>query len=713
MVSDRLRHISEFLDFFAPNSLSDSFHAEDLRFERYIYSQPLSGEAYLHQLRTVQTMLQHVSEKPPAVVSLPTTLQLDYPSLLNPQQLAALSCIQGPLLILAGAGSGKTRTLIHRLSYLLEQGVEPRRILLLSFTRRSAQEMLLRAQQINPRSQAHQVMGGTFHSFCAWLLRKLAPLAGLSPAFSIIDTVDSSDIIELICQELKLRSRDRAFPRKAKIHDIISKSRNLQTEIVGVLEQDYPELVQDYTEDLNLIAQAFKAYKYGNHLLDYDDLLELTHQQFKSNPAFRQKAQQYFDYIMVDEYQDTNLFQKELADYLAYEHRNLMVVGDDAQSIYGFRGARLSNILEFPLRWPDAHIVRLEQNYRSCPDILKVCNAVIARNQIAFPKQLYSKRPAGLKPQISKLYGAEDEAVWIADRILELHERISFADMAVLYRSGFHSHFLQAELIKRRIPFVVYGGIRFTERRHIKDMVAYLRILMNPFDALAWHRLLQLLPGVGKVSARQILEHIRLHQGKLNAAQFGRKKFAQALSDLQSSLEQAAQIALPANQIAFLKPHYVPLLQALESDYLQRLADLDVLIALAQKYDSLARFLTDFALEPPSQQFQDQQQPQLEDSDEKPLVLSTVHSAKGLEWKAVFIMHLLDGLFPSARALKDMAELEEERRLFYVASTRAEDHLFLTLPAAVQSFNDFYMQPSRFLAELPENSYEIAEVKDR
>ncbi len=286
MASDRLHHISEFLDFFAPNYLTDVLTSPDLNFERYVYSQPQIGEKYTQQLQGVRSMLKNLAEKRPPEIALPKDLQLDYASLLNPQQLAALNCSQGPLLILAGAGSGKTRTLIHRLSYLLEQGVTPKRILLLSFTRRSAQEMLARAMLINPQSQAHQVMGGTFHSFCAWLLRRLAPLAGLSPAFSIIDTVDSGDIIELICQELKLRSRDRAFPRKGKIHDIISKARNSQLEINQVLEQEYPELVLDYSEDLNLIAQALKAYKQGNQLLDYDDLLELTHQQLLHNPAF-------------------------------------------------------------------------------------------------------------------------------------------------------------------------------------------------------------------------------------------------------------------------------------------------------------------------------------------------------------------------------------------------------------------------------------------
>lgn len=712
MPDDRLKHISEFLDFFASGSSFLELEPEGLDFSRYLYLQPAPEPQLNTQLRELARITQNLEQRLPPPAEFQTDLKIDYLKQLNPAQLQAVSCLKGPLLVLAGAGTGKTRTLIYRLSYMLEQGIDPNRLLLLTFTRRAAQEMLERAAKLTG-SAAGQVMGGTFHAFCAWLLRRLAPLAGIAANFTIIDTVDASDIIDLICQELKLRSKDKAFPRKGKIQEIISKARNAQTSIENTLELEYPELLEDYSQELNLLAKTFAAYKQGNQLMDYDDLLEYTHQQLLHNPRFASKARQFFDYLMVDEYQDTNRLQKELADAMAAEHHNLMVVGDDAQSIYGFRGAHFENILRFPLSWPECHIVRLEQNYRSTQPILRLSNVVIARNQLGFPKRLFSERQSQQLPQVARLYGPEDEAQWVADRILERHPQSSFAEMAVLFRSGFHSNYLQAELIKRRIPFVVYGGIRFTERRHIKDMVAYLRILLNPLDALAWHRLLQLLPGIGKVSARQIMEHIRAHGGQLEPSAFGRKKFAQALLELKQTLEQAAQHPLPVQQLGIIHEHYLPLLKGVESDYLTRLPDLEVLQTLSERYEKLERFLTDFALDPPSQKFGAQTQPSLEEHAEKPLVLSSIHSAKGLEWKHVFLIHLLDGLFPSGRSLKAQKELEEERRLFYVACTRASDELFLSFPALVQSFNESYVQPSRFFAEVPAQLLDIKEVQAR
>lgn len=711
---DRLKHISEFLDFFGgANAPFLELEPEGLDLERYIYMQPKPFVGLNRQLTQLEELTRSLDERLPPLIKPPVGLKVDYEAALNLRQLQAVTCTSGPLLVIAGAGSGKTRTLVYRLSYLLEQGVDASRILLLTFTRRSAREMLERAMRLRPDSTAHEVMGGTFHSFCAWILRRLAPLAGLAPNFTIIDTIDSTDIVDLICQELKLRTKDKAFPRKGRIQEIISKARNAQSEISAVLEREYPELLADYTGDLDLIASTYEAYKRGNQLMDYDDLLELTRDLMLKNERFASRARQFFDYVMVDEYQDTNLLQKELADALSSEHRNLMVVGDDAQSIYGFRGAHFENILRFPHTWKDCHIVRLEQNYRSTPQILAVANAAIAQNKLGFPKRLFSEREDGAKPRVARLYGQEDEASWVCDRILELHTQMPFSDMAVLFRSGFHSNFLQAELLKRRIPFVVYGGIRFTERRHVKDMVAYLRIILNPMDALAWHRLLQLLPGIGQVTARSIIEHVRRHGGELVPSEFGRKKFAGLLSELKDVLDKAHKALSPAMQLEAIREHYIPLLKAAESDYLTRLPDLEVLITLAAKYDKLEKFLTDFALDPPSQKFQDKNTPTIEEPEEKPLVLSTVHSAKGLEWKAVFVIHLLDGLFPSSRSLKQLTDLEEERRLFYVACSRAEDELNLSLPAVYSSYSEVFSQPSRFLAELPKDVYEIVEVKHR
>lgn len=702
-MSDRLQHISEFLEFFS----SDPHYWEvsDRPLNPQDYRWPEADNAVIGRLKQIETLLPHLDQRLPPDNVLPEGLKVDYAQALNPQQLAAATCTKGPLLVIAGAGTGKTRTLIYRLAYLLEQGVNPQRILLMTFTRRAAQQMLERAQMLCPQSGAQQVMGGTFHSFCAYLLRRLAPLLKLKANFSIIDTVDASDIIDLIVQELKLRGKDRAFPRKGKIQDIISKARNAQVGISQILAAHYPDLLEKYGEDFELIFSTFTQYKRGNQLLDYDDLIEITRDELLTNQPFARKARSMFDYIMIDEYQDTNGIQKELADALAKEHGNLMVVGDDAQSIYGFRGANYENILRFPADWPSCHIVRLEHNYRSTQCILDLTNAILARNQLAFPKHLFTEGAQGERPWFRESLSAEDEAEWIADRILALAPQIPFDEMAVLYRSGYHGNYIQAELIKRQIPFVVYGGIRFTERRHIKDLVAYLRIVMNPQDALAWHRLLQLLPGIGKVTARKIIMHIRQHQGELNPEAFEKKGFVQALRSLKIALADAAEASSPVLQIQLLRQHYQPLLKSVESDWHERLPDLDLLENLAQKYDQLAKFLTDFALDPPSQQYQDQTLPCLNESDEKPLVLSTIHSAKGLEWKVVFVVHLLDGLFPSVRSLKDFENLEEERRLFYVACSRAAKYLYLSHPAHYQSYADFFAQRSRFMAEIPGQLY--------
>lgn len=706
-----LEHVSAFLEFFTQEPhAADFLEIGDNSLHNTRYEWPVPDPHLKIKMREIQALSKGLDERlPRQTLEASAQHSLDYAQALNPQQLAAVACTQGPLLALAGAGSGKTRTLVHRLSYLLDLGVKPGRILLLTFTRRAALEMLERAQLLNPQRSAHQVMGGTFHSFCAYLLRRLAPLVQLSPQFTIIDTVDSADVIDLIVQELKLRGKDRAFPRKNKIQDIISRSRNSQKSLEQTLAEQYPDLLEAYLAPLQLIAKTYAAYKRGNHMMDYDDLIEFTRDQLRDNPPFARKARSLFDYIMVDEYQDTNLIQKDLADYLAAEHRNIMVVGDDAQSIYGFRGANYENILRFPQTWQDCHVVRLEENYRSTQPLLDFSNGILSHNTLGFPKRLFSQRKSGDLPQVTKVYSTEDEAVHIAEHILQAAEQVPFHEMAVLYRSGFHSNFLQAELIKRNIPFVVYGGIRFTERRHIKDLVAYLRLLLNPFDAIAWHRLLQLLPGIGRVTARRIIEHIRQEGGQLRPQALGNKKFVPALQELATALQHAKQLEVPAAQLQALRNHYQPLLKGVESDWLQRLPDLEILLKLADKYEKLEKFLTDFALDPPSQQFQDQSTPVVSPLHEKPLVLSTVHSAKGLEWKHVYVMHLLDGLFPSNRSLKEAEALEEERRLFYVAASRAKDQLFLSLPSYYASYNDFFTQPSRFLGEMSPETYTFSD----
>ncbi len=689
--------IRSFLNFYAdtgpPENTPSAF-----RHAAY-YAEPEMDSEMKARLRRFEKLRQEVDAR--SLESLPEPLspelKLDYADELNPRQLLAATTTEGPLLVLAGAGSGKTRTLIYRLSYLLEKGVAPERILLLTFTRKASAEMLLRARLLLQSERAEKVMGGTFHSVASHLLRRYAKLLDLDPHFSIIDTVDSEDIIDLIRQELKFDKKSRAFPKKSRIQELISRSRNCQKALADVIARDYTGL-EDYLEELQTLETVYHEYKRRHSLLDYDDLLIQVDQQLRANPAFKRSVQNLFDYVMVDEYQDTNLVQKSFADQLCERHKNLMVVGDDAQSIYGFRGAELENILLFPESWPTCKIVRLEQNYRSTQPLLDFSNDLLKQARLGYPKKLFSLRTAGVAPVICRHYSAEDEAIWVVDRVLELREQgLELKDMAVLYRSGFHSGFIQTELLRRSIPYVVYGGIRFIERRHVKDLVALARLLLNPYDAIAWHRILKLIPGVGQVTARKIIEGIRTHQGQFVLNGMSQKKFAPALLELQASLEQGRQQLSVAEQLGTLQNYYTPLLKQVESDWKTRTPDLDILLQLAQKYKKLETFLSDFALDPPSQKYQDGTTPMIDEREERPLVLSTVHSAKGLEWSAVFVPHLLDGLLPSARSLKRLDELEEERRLFYVACTRAKEYLYLSYPAWHQNYDAVFTQVSRFI----------------
>lgn len=663
------------------------------------YAEPEPDSRMRERLERFEKLRREVEarslENPPA--PLRPGLKLDYAQELNPRQLAAIATVNGPLLILAGAGSGKTRTLIYRLNYLLEMGTAPERILLLTFTRKAAHEMLQRSRLLLQSDQAEKVMGGTFHAFASYLLRRYAKLLDLNPQFSIIDPVDAEDIIDLIRQELKFDRQKRAFPKKGRIQELFSRARNCQLSLAEVIARDYQGL-DTYQEELQALETVFQEYKRRHALLDYDDLLEQVNLGLRHNLPFRRSVQKLFEHVMVDEYQDTNRVQKEIADQLAEQHRNLMVVGDDAQSIYAFRGAELENILLFPETWPDCRIIRLEQNYRSTQPLLDFSNALLTQARLGYPKRLFSDRTEGLQPVVSKHFSTEEEARWVVDQILLLRERgLDLKDMAVLYRSSFHSIYIQAELLRRSIPYVVYGGIRFVERRHVKDLVALARLLLNPLDAVAWHRILKLIPGVGQVTARKIIESVRTHAGQFVLNGLSKKKFAPALQTLYETLSQARQESSVAGQIACLQGYYQPVLKELESDWQQRMPDLEMLQQLASRYHKLENFLSDFALDPPSQRFQDGTTPLIDEREEKPVVLSTIHSAKGLEWRAVFIPHLLDGLLPSARALRRLEDLEEERRLFYVACTRAAEFLFLSYPSWHQSYDAVFTQVSRFL----------------
>lgn len=673
-------------------------------------SVPATPDTY-QRLQRLQQIANGIESK---VISQPEQLALfpkknyevDYATALNAAQYTAATTVQGPLLVIAGAGSGKTRTIVYRVSYLLENATPPEQILLLTFTRKAAQELVLRTKQLLRNHSAERLVSGTFHAFATMLLRKYAALVGLAPNFTIIDPTDSADLIDLIRNELKLNLKEKAFPRKSRIAEIISKSRNCNQSVSQIVAQ-YFVGASEFLGSLQTIATAYTRYKKMNQILDYDDLIEVLRDKLREVEPFRVAVQRLYRYIMVDEFQDTNVVQKEMIDLIAAQHRNIMVVGDDSQSIYAFRGANFENILTFPLTYPDCKVVKLEQNYRSNQRILALVNEIAQKAQLGYRKILVSDNTNDVMPTVAKFYDQQAEAEFIVDRILALREQnIPLNQVAVLYRSSYHGNYIQTELLKRSIPYVVVGGIKFVERAHVKDMISYLRIASNPLDAVAWNRILKMVPGIGQVTATKVIDAIHRSNYVLDFSVFEGKKFGNDLNRLAQVLTAVMQesVALPT-KIDMLCDYYRPLLKNREPDWEVRMQDMEVLYKLAHKYADLSQFLTDFALDPPSTKFQDAVKPLLDETEDQPVTLSTIHSAKGLEWYCVFVPHLLDGLFPSAKSLRTIDDYEEERRLFYVACSRAEEELYLTLPAYYSAWDDYFTQPSRFIAELSKDKY--------
>ena len=637
------------------------------------------------------------------------TFKIDYKNELNPQQLAAVTTLDFPLLVIAGAGSGKTRVITYKVSYLIENGLNPSEILLLTFTRKAANEMLERVQKLLGDKSISGVLGGTFHGFSNNILRKYGNLIGIPNNFTIIDTEDTKDIIDLLKTELNLsgKKNGRPFPKKNKIQSIISKSKNLELPISTVINKFFNEN-KEFIKEIELINKALLAYKKASNLLDYDDLMEVLRDKLKENEIFRRKLQDGIKYILVDEYQDTNNIQREIVEYIAGEKGKLTVVGDDAQSIYAFRGANFENILRFPQSFPDCKVVKIEENYRSEQGILNFTNDIITNAKIGFKKKLYSKRYTGRKPIIKRFPDGPNEAEYIVNKILEIRtNNLEYSDFAILTRASWHSNYVQAELTKRNIPFIVVGGIKFSERRHIKDIVAFLKITINPIDAVAWHRILQLIEGIGKVRAKEIVNEIHANTGRIIFNKFTNRKYYNELYKLEQLFKKViGKNLLPTQIIDELLKFYKPLLKQIEDNYEIRLKDLEVFLIIAGKYDDLEKFLADFTLEPPSNRYQDETTP-ITNNDEKPLVVSTIHSAKGLEWHTVFIPFALDGLIPSTKSLGTIQELEEERRLFYVASSRAKENLYVTMPSYVSSWDAIFTKPSRFLTEIDKENYII------
>jgi DNA helicase-2/ATP-dependent DNA helicase PcrA len=671
------------------------------------YPEAEISENTANKIEELKSIIAVIEKRPSEAtgITLSQTYKINYQAALNKAQLEAVTSVNGPILVIAGAGSGKTRVIVYRVAFMLENGIFPQEILLLTFTRRAASEMLGRVQELLNENSVQKIFGGTFHSFSNYVLRKYANLLNIPSNFTIIDTEDAADTIDLIKSELKLVNKEKAFPKKNRIQTIISSARNRNLTIRHVIENEFTGLT-DFIDQIELLNKGYEKYKKICNIFDYDDLMDVLRDALRDNPVFRNKMQHDYKYIMVDEYQDTNVVQKEIVEMLSGAHRNILIVGDDAQSIYSFRGANYENILRFPQQYPDCKVIKIEENYRSNQKILDFTNEIIRNARIGYKKTLYSKIIREGLPFVRKFYDQQSEAEFIVSKILEYREKgIALNQVAILVRAFWHAGYIEAELNRRGIPYIAVGGLAFNERKHVKDMISYLRIIHNPYDAVAWHRILKYLPGVGLVTARKIIEKINAEK-QLNMKSFESSRFAEGLKELLSMLTEAGQPGLGVGRmIETIKTYYMPILKATEHDYSVRLLDIDVLIDLSSKYDTLGKFLTDFALDPPSKKFGSKSTPLIDETEDKPLTISTIHSAKGLEWYSVIIPHALDGLLPSVRALKNIEELEEERRLFYVACSRAKQDLIITMPSYVSTYNGFLSYPSRFLAEIRKDKY--------
>ena len=610
---------------------------------------------------------------------------------LNPEQRAAVEhggTPGGPLLVIAGAGSGKTNVLAHRVAQLVARGADPGAILLLTFSRRAADEMVRRVERIlrqasagHPqRAGAKLAWAGTFHSVGARLLRDYAPRIGLNPAFTIHDREDAADLLNLVRHELGLAETGKRFPRKHTCLAIYSAVVNTRTALADVLQQRYPWCL-DFEDDLKRLFRAYVEAKQAQHVLDYDDLL-LYWAHLVGEPALAVEIGARFDHVLVDEYQDTNALQASIVLALKPEGQGVTVVGDDAQAIYAFRGATVKNILDFPAQFtPPARIVTLERNYRSTQPVLAAANGVIARATEGYAKALWSARASAERPQLVSVRDDADQAAFVVADVLAKREAgIALKQQAVLFRTSSHSAALEIELVRRNIPFVKYGGLRFLEAAHVKDALAVLRWIENPRDRVAGFRVLQLLPGVGPKTAAQALDLVAGAEDASMALEETRvpDAAAEAWRDFRMLVESLHGRGLPwPTEFEAVAAWYAPHLERLYDDAPVRQDDVTQLANIARTYPSRQRFLTELTLDPPDATSDEAGAPL---RDEDYLILSTIHSAKGQEWTSVTLLSAVDGCIPSDLATGSPAEIEEGRRLLYVAMTRAMDHLAIVVP---------------------------------
>ncbi|HQH26043.1 MAG TPA: ATP-dependent helicase [Oligoflexia bacterium] len=632
---------------------------------------------------------------------------INYQTELNEAQLKAVQSIYGPQLVIAGAGSGKTRTLIYRVAYLIEHDIRPEAILLLTFTKKAAQEMMRRASALLDE-RCSRIRGGTFHAFANLTLRRYGALLGYNMNFTIIDRSDAEDMIDLLRSELGGIAKDKRFPKKATIHEVISKAVNTGRSHEQILSDEYPQFLC-FADKFQELAAKFQQDKIRRSVMDYDDLLVNHKRLLSEHPELRRKLSLESEFIMIDEFQDTNKIQAEIGLLLASEHKNILAVGDDSQSIYSFRGAEFRNIMDFPNYFENCAITTLEQNYRSTQPILEFTNKIIESAKEKYSKVLFSDIPASNRPVFLRPQSFYEQADFICQRVLELREDgVVLDDMAVLFRAGWHSNELEVALNSANIPFVKFGGLKFIESAHVKDSLALLRVIQNPHDGIAWYRLLLLHEGIGPKTARTLAERIVQPEqglGTLIDAQIVKKSYGEALGSLHKLVDSLCGSSLAPSDIAEeAMQYYRKLLSENYDDYRKREDDLVSLARMAGRYSSLKDFLDDLTLAPLEHS---QVGAESTDLDEEKFVLSTIHSAKGLEWHSVFLISLIDGFLPSAKSLRTPAEIEEERRLFYVACTRAKRNLYLLCPelhysrSYSWSTDGFaFSEPSRFLRDV-------------
>lgn len=652
----------------------------------------------------------------------PRDLHLDYRRELNEQQLAAVTAVghdgspnSGPMLVIAGAGSGKTRTLTYRVAWLVEHGVAPERILLLTFTNKAAREMLRRVEGLLP-TDISAIWGGTFHHIGNRLLRRHASLAGYASDFTILDREDQKALLDACLADAKIDTREERFPKGDVLAEVFSLALNTERSIARVLAEQY-DYFAHLADAIAKVQALYEQRKRAANVMDYDDLLVKSLRLFQEHAAVADRYQEQFQHVLVDEYQDTNKIQAALIDAIAHRQRNLMVVGDDAQSIYSWRGADYRNILNFPDRYPGARTFKIEVNYRSVPGVLALANDAIKGNVQQFAKTLQPVRKGGAKPWVVACQDTNQQAQFVAQRMLELRdEGVALNNIAVLYRAHYHAMELQMELTKRNIPFVITSGLRFFEQAHIKDVACFLKLRLNPHDELSFKRMVRLLPGVGGATADKLWREFQpLLPGTNEAppvpAQH-RSIPAKAAADWKQLAATLTQLrALPAPLLAdemielVVDGFYAGYAKAKYPNARARLEDLQQLASFGSQFQSVDDFLSQLAL---LTNLEADDASLIAANDQEFVRLSTVHQAKGQEWSAVFVIGLCDGMFPLARSLENRDGEEEERRLFYVAVTRAKDELFLTYPLFRQTGGDAggFQRPSRFVGELPKQHYQ-------